>query len=160
MATSTEIQFLGDGGGVVDQSSNSTIESFFFSQAITAGDWVSIDHTIADLAVRVKTVRPTVAASAPSRAGVVGVALESVDPADPITYNGNKVKVCIAGGPVSAVAAATVVAGSVLVASGAANATGLNAVQADTVAFPLVIGVALTAEAAGFADVLVKRNLL
>jgi len=160
MATSTEINFLGDGGGVVGSSSNSTIESFFYTGVITAGDWVSFDPAIVDFADRVRTVEATDHTSVVSRNCIVGVALESVDASASTNYNGDKVKVCIAGGPVVAKVAATVAAGDVLIASSAAAGTALGGVQADTADYALVCGVALEDDVAGFARVLVARNLL
>jgi len=159
MATSTNIQFLGEGATLGD-SSNSTIESFYFTGAIVAGDWVAFDPAIADFDVRVKTVHQSDDGDVVSLHGIVGVALESVDASLDTNYNGNKVKVCIAGGPVLANVDAAVVAGDLLVGSTAVGGQAEPAVQADTDPFPLICGVALEAEAGGFARVLVKRNLL
>lgn len=152
MATSSEIQFVGSGATDVG-GSNCVIESFKFSGTIVKGDLVCFDTTASTLVDTIKTVKAVDHTSALQRQLVVGVALEGSANLDSET-----IRVVVAGGPVLAKAAATVAAGNQLVASAAAAATVLPAVQADTVAFPTLVGVALEDDGttvAGFANIFV-----
>ena len=152
MATSSEINFIGE-GATATGGSNCVIESFKYSGVIVKGDLVCLDPSASTLIDTVKTVKAVDHTDALERQLVVGVALEGTAGLD-----SESIQVVVAGGPVLAKAAATVAAGNQLVASAAAGATVLPAVQADTAGFPTLVGVALEddgATLAGFANIFV-----
>lgn len=113
MATSTLIQFLGDGittptGAAGDVINRRQVETFIAGGAITAGDWVQFDTAAAD-ADRVLTVIQGTAAFANGNPLICGVALATV-------AAGEQVNVVVAGYAEGAnVAAAVNAAGIALV---------------------------------------------
>ena len=156
MATSSEIQFLGQGATALG-GSNTVIESFKFSGTVVIGDLVCFDPAGTTLVDDVKTVKAVDHTSALQRQLAIGVAIDSSAAA--VANDEDSIRVVVAGGPVLVKSINTVVAGDQLVASGAVAGSVVGAVQADTVDFPTLVGVALEAHGAtlaGHTSVFVK----
>lgn len=151
MATSTLIQFLGDGkaptGVEGDVSARRQTETFIAGGTIVAGDWVALDTSQAD-ADRVAFITQA-AAIANGNGLVVGVALNG-GPA------GTQIRVVVQGYAEGANVAAAVTAGLALVVDNTAAGRAVAIAAGDLVP---ACGIALENAAAGnTCDVLVYKN--
>jgi hypothetical protein len=159
MATSTLVQFLGDGitspsGTEADTSNRRQVETFISGGAIAAGDWVSLDvsKTGADKALYVIEAPATA-----SDARCIGVALAAAAAA------GEQVRVVVAGYVAEANVATGTGIGQALTPNGTAGRVGPaeyigNGSGAAAVRIPTVCGVTLTLAAANKAEVMVKKQ--
>jgi hypothetical protein len=153
MATSTLIQFLGDGittptGVSGDVINRRQVETFIAGGAITAGDWVQFDTGATD-ADRVLTVIEATAAFATGNPLVAGVALATV-------AAGEQVNVVVAGYAEGAsVANAVAAAGTALVVDNTAAGQAVAIAAADLAP---ACGVSLEAAAGNTCDVWVFKR--
>jgi len=146
MATSTLIQRLE--AGETGVSNRSQTETFLAGGAISAGDWVALDtsKTGADKALYVVEAAGVATVG---QANVIGVALADAA-AD------EKVLVCIAGYCAKASVAGAAVAGSALV--GPIGTAGQAAIEVPGTTSGKLCGVALAADVANYAEVLVIKT--
>ncbi len=154
MATSTLVQFLGDGitsptGAGADTSNRRQIETFISSGAIAKGDWVELDasKTGADRALYVKEC---VGVGTKGNAAAFGVALAAVAAA------GEQVRIVVAGYVDEAQVAGTTVAGSALV--GPIGTAGRAEIEVPGTTTGSVCGIALDADTANLAPVFVIKK--
>lgn len=147
MATSTLIQFLNP-GEAGDTSNRQQRETFIAAGAITAGHFVALDtsKTSADRALFVVQA-PGVATV--GNANVIGVALSTV-------ASGADVSVAVAGYVDFAFVSGAAVTGSALV--GPIGTAGQAAIEAPGTTSGGVIGVALAADVANFAPIMLFKR--
>ena len=153
MSSNRLIQFLdttlGDGSAITSPVSNRReVETFIAGGAITAGDWVAFDSTKTGQARAATVIEcPGVATKGNPRA--FGVSLETVA-ADEL------VKVVTAGYVEGASVAGATIAGTPLV--GPIGTAGRAEVEAPGTTTGSVCGIALEADTANFADVMVIKQ--
>ena len=153
MATSTLVQFLGDGitsptGAGADTSNRRQVETFIASGAIAKGDWVELDNskTGADRALYAKECTTV---GTKGNAGAIGVALAAA-------AANEQVRVVVAGYVAEAQVAAATVAGSALV--GPITVAGRADIEVPGTTTGAVCGIALAADTANLAPVLVIKR--
>ena len=158
MATSTLVQFLGDGvttpsGIGADSSNRRQIETFIAGGAIASGDWVSLDVSKAGADKALYVIEAPATAS---DARCIGVALAGA-------AAGEQIRVCIAGYVASANVVTGTGVGQALTPNGTAGRVGPaeyvgNGSGAAAIRAPTVCGVALTLAADNKAEVMVKKQ--
>ena len=153
MATSTLVQFLGDGitsptGAGADTSNRRQVETFIASGAIAKGDWVELDNskTGADRALYVKECTTV---GTKGNAGAIGVALAAA-------AANEQVRIVVAGYVEEAQVAAATVAGSALV--GPITVAGRADIEVPGTTTGAVCGIALDVDTANLAPVLVIKR--
>ena len=154
MATSTLVQFLGDGittptGAGADTSNRRQVETFISAGALTKGDWVELDasKTGADRALYVKEC---VGVATKGNAAAIGVTLDAAAGA------GEQVRIVIAGYVAEAAVASATVAGSALI--GPIGTAGRAEIEVPGTTTGSVCGIALDVDTANIAPVIVVKK--
>jgi hypothetical protein len=128
------------------------------SKSIAVGDWVAVDTSFTG-SDRVLYVIEAAGVATVGNPAVIGVALEAVEVDEPATVGvvaSVKVRVCTSGYCASASVAGAAVAGSALV--GPIGTAGQAAIEVPGTTSGKLCGVALAADTANYAPVLVLKN--
>lgn len=154
MATSTLIQFLGDGitsptGAGADTMNRRQVETFISGGALTVGDWVELDASKAgaDAALFAKECAGV---GTKGNAAAFGVTLDAAAGA------GERVRIVIAGYVEKANVAGATVAGSALI--GPIGTAGRAEIEVPGTTTGSVCGIALAADATNIAPVFVIKK--